>query len=128
MGQSCLGGLAAFVFMLRLGSATPTAGDPLLLQIIGATVIGGTSLTGGEGGIARTVVGAVLVTMLVNGLELLGASFYDQTIAVGVLIALGSALGAWLSRQRTSESRRRAAPPPQGGTASALGEAKAELS
>src|SRR5438270_2507948 len=111
-----LGGLAAFVFMLRLGSATPTAGDPLLLQIIGATVIGGTSLTGGEGSLPRTVVGALLVAMLVNGLDLMGANFYDQTIVIGILIALGSALGSWLSRQRTSESRRRAAPPPQGGT------------
>jgi ribose transport system permease protein len=113
-----LGGLAAFVFMLRLGSATPTAGDPLLLQIIGATVIGGTSLTGGEGSLPRTVVGALLVAMLVNGLDLMGANFYDQTIVIGILIALGSALGGWLSRQRTSESRRRAAPAASASTGS----------
>lgn len=106
-----LGGVAAFVFMLRLGSATPTAGDSLLLEIIGATVIGGTSLLGGEGSVARTALGAVLVTMLLSGLDLLGASFYDQTIVVGVLILLGSALGGWLARLRMSELRTTARQP-----------------
>ncbi|MCB1486588.1 MAG: ABC transporter permease [Bauldia sp.] len=97
-----LGGLAAFVFMMRLGSASPTAGDPLLLQIIGAVVLGGTALTGGEGGILRSVTGALLIAMIVKGLEILGAQFWDQMIVIGVLTALGSALGSWQSRRRIS--------------------------
>jgi ribose/xylose/arabinose/galactoside ABC-type transport system permease subunit len=101
-----LAGFAAFVFMMRLGSATPTAGDQLLLQIIGSVVLGGTSLNGGEGGIIRSCSGAVLVAIIIKGLEILGAQFWDQMIVIGLLVALGSALGAWLSRLRTRESKR----------------------
>jgi ribose/xylose/arabinose/galactoside ABC-type transport system permease subunit len=99
-------GAAAFVFMMRLGAATPTAGDQLLLQIIGSVVLGGTSLNGGEGGIIRSCSGAVLVAIIIKSLEILGAQFWDQMIVIGALVALGSALGAWLSRLRTRESKR----------------------
>ena len=101
-----LGGAAAYVFMMRLGSASPTAGDQLLLQVIGAVVLGGTSLSGGEGGVLRSITGAVLVAILIKSLEILDAQFWDQMIVIGVLTALGSALGAWLSRRRTRESNR----------------------
>ncbi len=100
-----LSGFAGFVFMMHLGDAEPTAGDPLLLQIIGAAVLGGTSLTGGEGGIARSASGALLITMLTTGLDIMGAQFWDQMIVIGVLIAVGSALGIWLSQRRMSESK-----------------------
>ena len=96
-----LAGAAAFVFMMRLGSASPTAGDQLLLQIIGAVVLGGTALSGGEGGIVRSITGAVLVAILIKSLEITGAQFWDQMIVIGVLTAVGSALGAWLGRKRT---------------------------
>lgn len=101
-----LGGAAAYVFMMRLGAASPTAGDQLLLQIIGAVVLGGTSLMGGDGGVVRSISGAVLVAMLIKSLEIMGAQFWDQLIVIGVLTALGSALGAWLSRRRTRETKR----------------------
>lgn len=101
-----LAGVAAYVFMMRLGTASPTAGDQLLLQIIGAVVLGGTALTGGEGGIARSVTGAVLIAIIIKSLEIMGAQFWDQMIVIGVLTALGSALGAWLSRRRTRETKR----------------------
>lgn len=104
-------GFAAFVFMMRLGAATPNAGDPLLLQIIGSVLLGGNAMTGGEGGMLRTITGALLIAMLIKSMEILGAQFWDQLIVVGALVALGSALGAWLSRQRTSESKGRADAP-----------------
>jgi ribose transport system permease protein len=100
-----LAGGAGFLFMTRLGAAVPTAGDPLLLQIIGAAVLGGNSLSGGEGGILRSITGCVLIAMLNNVLELVGAQFWDQMIVVGVLVALGSALGSWLGRRRGHEVR-----------------------
>ena len=103
-----LSGLAGFVFLMRLGAARPDAGDPLLLPIIGAVVLGGTALSGGEGGILRTVTGSMLIAMLIKSLEIVGAQFWDQMIVIGILIALGSALGAWLSRRRTTESRQKA--------------------
>lgn len=98
-----MAGAAGFLFMMRLGAATPTAGDPLLLQIIGAAVLGGTSLNGGEGGVLRSMTGCLLIVMLNNCLEILGAQFWDQMIVIGTLTAIGSALGSWLSRRRRSE-------------------------
>lgn len=100
-----LSGLAGFVFMMHLGDAEPTAGDPLLLQVIGAAVLGGTSLFGGEGGIGRSVSGALLITMLTTGLDIMGAEFWDQMIVIGALIAVGSSLGTWLGQRRSSQSR-----------------------
>lgn len=96
-----LAGLAAFLFMMRLGAATPTAGDPLLLQVIGAAVLGGTLLTGGEGGIVRSVIGCILIVVLNNWLEIIGAQFWDQMIVIGMLIAVGSAFGTWLGKRRS---------------------------
>jgi ribose/xylose/arabinose/galactoside ABC-type transport system permease subunit len=107
LASGALGGLAAFAFMMRLGAATPNAGDPLLLQIVGAVLLGGNALTGGEGGMLRSVTGALLIAMLVKSMEIMGAQFWDQLIVVGSLVALGSALGAWLSRHRSSDSRSR---------------------
>jgi ribose transport system permease protein len=101
-----LAGVSAFVFMIRLGDAPPTAGDPLLLQIIGAVVLGGTALTGGEGGVIRSASGALLVAMIVKSFEIIGAQFWDQMIVTGVLVALGSALGNWLTRRRLRQSNR----------------------
>jgi len=98
-----LSGLASFVFLLRIGAAMPTAGDPLLLLVIGSVVVGGTSLMGGEGGVFRTVTGAALIMMIVNGLSLIGASYYVQDVVSGVVIVVGSALGVWLVRARTGE-------------------------
>ena len=94
------------MFMMRLGAATPTAGDQLLLPTIGAVVLGGTSLTGGDGGLMRSITGALLIAILIKSLEIMGAQFWDQMIVIGALIALGSALGTWLSRRRTKESNR----------------------
>ena len=48
----------------------------------------------------------MLVAILIKSLEIMGAQFWDQMIVIGVLTALGSALGAWLSRRRTRESNR----------------------
>jgi len=98
-----LSGFASFVFLLRIGAAMPTAGDPLLLLVIGAVVVGGTSLVGGEGGVLRTATGAALIMMIVNGLSLIGASYYIQDVISGVVIVVGSALGVWLVRTRTGE-------------------------
>lgn len=98
-------GLAAFVFMMRLGAASPTAGDQLLLQIIGAVVLGGTSLAGGDGSIIRSILGALLIAVIAKSLDLVGAQFWDQMIVIGALTAFGSALGAWLSRLRTRDAK-----------------------
>ena len=93
-----LAGLAGFILMARLGSGNATAGDALLLQVIAATVIGGTSLFGGLGGVWRTFVGVFLIVGLTNALGLRGLQSWYQEIIVGVVIVFGSALAIYLQR------------------------------
>jgi ribose transport system permease protein len=91
-----LAGLAGVTIVLRLGSGGPVLGDNLLLMSIAAVVLGGTSILGGEGSVARTVVGAALIILLDKGLNMLGFSFYDQAIVMGGVLIVGSAFSRWL--------------------------------
>jgi ribose/xylose/arabinose/galactoside ABC-type transport system permease subunit len=93
-----LGGVAGFVLLTRLGSGNATVGDVLLLQVIAATVIGGTSLFGGQGGVWRTLVGVFLISGLTNALGLLGMPSWYQEIIVGIVVIFGSGLAVFLSR------------------------------
>jgi ribose/xylose/arabinose/galactoside ABC-type transport system permease subunit len=93
-----LGGVAGFVLMTRLGSGNATAGDALLLQVIAATVIGGTSLFGGQGGVWRTLVGVFLISGLTNALGLLGMASWHQEIIIGAVVIFGSGLAVFLSK------------------------------
>lgn len=95
-----LAGIASMLAVLRLGSGAPVLGDAILLQIIAAVVVGGTSVFGGEGGLWRTFTGVVLVVMLEKGLDLMGVAFYDQAIVIGAVILFGSAFGVYLRRRR----------------------------
>ena len=73
-------GLAGFVLAARLNSAEAVAGLGYELTVIASVVIGGTSLFGGVGTIFGTVIGAVLIGVLLNGLVLLNVSSYIQQI------------------------------------------------
>lgn len=79
-------GIGALLLTARLNYATPTAGTGYELDAIAAVVIGGTSLAGGEGGIIGTLVGALLLGMLRNGLTILNVSAYYQQIIIGAVI------------------------------------------
>jgi len=83
-----LSGLAAIILTARLNSAGPNAGIMYELDAIAATVIGGTSLMGGEGSITGTLIGALIMGVLRNGLNLLGISSYIQDIVIGAVIIL----------------------------------------
>lgn len=80
--------LAGVVLTARLGSAQPTAGMTYELDAIAAVVIGGTSLMGGRGRIFGTLVGALVIGVLNNALNILGVSSYFQMIAKGAVILL----------------------------------------
>ena len=84
-------GLAGFVLSSRLNSAEAVAGTGYELTVIASVVIGGTSLFGGVGGIAGTMVGAALIGVLLNGLVLLNVSPYVTQIIVGSIIVLAVA-------------------------------------
>ena len=83
-----LAAIGGAFLLSRLGSATPTIGDAYLLNVIAAIVVGGTALTGGVGGISRTLLGVVLITVLSDGLNVSGVSPFTQEIVTGVVVIL----------------------------------------
>jgi inositol transport system permease protein len=93
-------GLAAFLLTSRLNSAEQVAGQSYELQAIAAVVIGGTSLFGGEGGVLGTLIGALLIGVLNNGLVILGVNPYYQSIVIGSIIVLSVYLDQFVKRRR----------------------------
>lgn len=83
-----LSAIAGFILTSRLGSAEPTSGSGLELDAIAAVILGGTSLTGGKGGLIGTVIGAIILGVLDNGMNLLNVSAFYQGVAKGVIILL----------------------------------------
>lgn len=100
----CVSGLmsavAAIVLTARLNSAQPIAGMMYELDAIAATVIGGTSLMGGEGSLGGTLVGALIMGVLRNGLNLLGVSSFLQQIVIGAVIVGAVLVDTMLKRHR----------------------------
>ncbi|MBN2010775.1 ribose ABC transporter permease [candidate division KSB1 bacterium] len=95
-----LSGLAAVILTARLNSAQPIAGIMYELDAIAATVIGGTSLMGGEGTIFGTLIGAFIMGVLRNGLNLLGVSSFIQQIVIGSVIIIAVLVDMALKRQK----------------------------
>ena len=79
-------GLAGIFAMSRLGAVGPTLGVDLLLNTIAAIVVGGTSLAGGSGGVQRTFIGVAIITILNDGLNLLGMGEYWQMVIKGFVV------------------------------------------
>ncbi|WP_319562057.1 ABC transporter permease [Marispirochaeta sp.] len=80
--------VAAIVLFSRVTTASPVLGKGFDLNAILAVVVGGTSLQGGKGSVARTVLGAMLVILLANSMNLLGVTVYMQNVMKGVLLVL----------------------------------------
>ncbi len=93
-------GVAAFLLTSRLNSAEQVAGQSYELQAIAAVVIGGTSLFGGEGGVLGTLIGALLIGVLNNGLVIMGVDSYYQPIVVGAIIVFSVYLDQFIKRRR----------------------------
>lgn len=83
-----LAGLAAIILAARLSAVDPTVGALFELDAIAATVIGGTSLSGGIGTVVGTVFGALLMSVLRNGMNLLNVQSYYQQLIIGAVIIL----------------------------------------
>ncbi|MEP6636016.1 MAG: ribose ABC transporter permease [Acidobacteriota bacterium] len=94
-----LSGLAAILLTARLNSAQPIAGMSYELDAIAATVIGGTSLLGGEGTVVGTLIGALIMAVLRNGLNLLGVSSFIQQIVIGSVIIVAVLIDMALKRR-----------------------------
>ncbi|WP_173645594.1 ABC transporter permease [Brevibacillus laterosporus] len=80
--------LAGIILTSRLNSAQPTAGTSYELDAIAAVVLGGTSLSGGKGWIVGTLIGAMIIGVLNNGLNLLNVSSFYQLVAKGAVILI----------------------------------------
>ena len=93
-------GLASFLLSARLNSAEAVAGLGLELDVIAAVVIGGTSLFGGVGGVFGTVVGALLIGVLRNGLVLLNVSPFIQQILIGLILVAAVAFDQYAAARR----------------------------
>lgn len=93
-------GLAGVLISARLGSAQPATGTGYELQAIAAVVIGGTSLTGGKGSIVGTVIGALIISVLNNGLQIMSIPQEWQNVILGLVILV--AVYADMARKRAA--------------------------
>jgi ribose/xylose/arabinose/galactoside ABC-type transport system permease subunit len=98
MLSGALAALAALIITAQLETASPAHGRPLLLDVIGASVIGGTSLAGGVGTIAATALGVAFLALLGNGLTLLNLSDFVITIVKGLVILAAALVDVWRRR------------------------------
>ncbi|MBP2028306.1 ribose transport system permease protein [Acetoanaerobium pronyense] len=83
-----LSALAGIILTARLVSAQPTAGSGYELDAIAAVVLGGTSLSGGQGSVVGTIIGALIIGILNNALNLMNVSAYYQMIAKAIVILI----------------------------------------
>jgi len=90
--SSCAAALAGMLYAGRLQSGRFQLGEGDELSVIAAAVLGGTSLFGGKGTVIGTIVGALMIGMINNGLILMGLEFSQQLIAKGAIIILAVAL------------------------------------
>ena len=91
----CISGLSAaicgIVVASRLSSAQPTAGNGYEMEAIAASVLGGISILGGEGTILNTIIGALMMGMIRNGLNLNGINSFWQQVIVGFILLIAVA-------------------------------------
>jgi ribose transport system permease protein len=97
--SGAMAGLAGVVYLARLNSAEAGIGDPLLLPAIAAVLIGGTSLFGGVGGLSGTLIGAMILTLVLNGMNLLAINANWQPLITGVIVLLAAVIDS-VSRVR----------------------------
>jgi ribose transport system permease protein len=94
-----MAGLASLVFLARLNSAEGDMSESLTLQAIAAVLIGGTSLFGGTGTLVGTLIGGLILTVVLNGMNLLSVSANWQPLITGVIVIL-SVLSDAVARKR----------------------------
>lgn len=95
-----LGGLVGVLLASRLGQGTPTVGSAYELWAIAATVIGGTSLFGGEGTVLGVIIGAAIMGVMVNGMVLVNLSSYLQDVVLGVVLVIAVTYDTWRRRRQ----------------------------
>jgi ribose transport system permease protein len=97
---SALCGVAGIIYMARFGSAQPTFGVGMELNVIAAAVIGGASLSGGTGTIFGAILGTVLLSVVSSSLALLDVSVYWQDIIKGSILLAAVTIDHYLNKRR----------------------------
>jgi ribose transport system permease protein len=95
-----LSALSATIYTSRLMSAQPNAGTGIELDAIAAVIIGGTSLAGGRGGVTGTLIGALIMGVLDNVLNLMNVSPFYQSIAKGLVILIAVIIDSKFSKRK----------------------------
>ena len=95
----CTAGIAATLYVAYFSVAQSVAGLGYELDVVAAVVIGGGSLSGGEGSIAGALLGAMIMGVLRNGLVLLGVPGHWHQVAIGSVIVLAVAADLWTRRK-----------------------------
>ncbi|SFD17451.1 ABC transporter permease [Tropicimonas isoalkanivorans] len=100
VASAFLSGLAGILMAARLDAVQPSSGVAYELDAIAAVVIGGTSLSGGTGGVGGTIVGILIIGVLRNGLNLLNVSPFLQAVIIGLVIVLAVAAETFKHNRR----------------------------
>ncbi|HTO85217.1 MAG TPA: ABC transporter permease [Methylomirabilota bacterium] len=99
-------GFAGVFISAQTGAGDPLIGNPMLLQMFGAVVVGGTRLGGGRGGVVGSIIGAYILMIVVNILLVLNVSAYYSTVAEGCILILAVLAGALSRSSRAAERAR----------------------
>lgn len=91
-------GLAGILLTSRIGSASSQMGDSFLMEPIAAVVMGGTALTGGAGGVHKNILGVLVISVLSNGMDVVGIHPYIKTLVTGIVIIMAVAFSMNRSR------------------------------
>lgn len=95
-----MSGLAGYIFVSRVSTTRSDMGSGLELDVIAAVVLGGTSIFGGTGTIAGTVIGVILIQLLKNGLALSGVTSDSTIIVIGIVLIIAILVNNFIQRQR----------------------------
>ena len=100
VASGAMAGLASIVFLARLNSAEGDIGEALTLPAIAAVVIGGTSLFGGVGSLFGTLIGCLILTLILNGMNLMNVNANWQPLVTGFIVILA----VWLDMKTRSQT------------------------